>query len=88
MGVGGQCHAQAALYQERDPAPTAAWAAAPVWAGAENLKPSEIRSRTIQPVANRLYRLRYPCPQVNISNILNNDKIVKGSDETENWYFH
>jgi hypothetical protein len=37
MGVGGQRHAQAALFWERDPVPTAEWAAAPVWMGAVNL---------------------------------------------------
>jgi hypothetical protein len=67
MGVGGQCHAQAALYRERDSVPTTEWAAVPVRAGAENLNAMDIRSRTVQPVANHLYRLRYAGPQLNIS---------------------
>jgi len=67
MGVGGQCHAQTALYRERDSVPTTERAGVPVWAGAENLNPTDIRSRTVKPVANPLYRLRYKGPQVNIS---------------------
>jgi len=42
MGVGGQCHAPAALPQERDPVPTvqeAKWAPGLVWTDAENLAP-------------------------------------------------
>jgi len=67
MGVGGQCRAQATLFRERDSVPTTEWAAVPAWAGAENLNSTDIRSRTVQPVANRLYRLRYKGPHVNIS---------------------
>jgi len=39
-----------------DPVPIvqeAGWASGPVWTGAENLAPTGIRSRTIQPVASR-----------------------------------
>jgi len=35
------------------------WAPGPVWTGAENLVPKGIRSRTVQPVAQSLYRLSY-----------------------------
>ena len=40
----------------KDPVPTvqeAGWAPGPVWTGAENLVPTGIRSRTVQPVASR-----------------------------------
>ena len=41
---------------ERDPVPIVqedGWAAEPVWIGAENLVPTGIRSRTVQPVVSR-----------------------------------
>ena len=47
----------------KDPVPilqTAGWATGAVWTGAENLVPTGIRSRTVQPVALSLYRLSYP----------------------------
>jgi len=46
---------------------------------AENLVPTEIRSRTVQPVAQSLYRLSYPAQNNN-----NNDKaeILKYKDLT------
>ena len=56
MGVGGQRHAPAALPPGKDPVPIeweAGWAPGPVWTGAENLAPTRIRSRTVQPVASR-----------------------------------
>ena len=37
----------------------AGWAPGPVWTGAENLVPTGIRSRTVNPVAQSLYRLSY-----------------------------
>jgi hypothetical protein len=46
MGVGGQCHALAALPLGRDPVPIvqdAGWALRPFWTGAENLDPTGIR---------------------------------------------
>ena len=42
--------------QERDPVRNiqeAGWATGPDWTGAKNLAPTGIRSRTVQPVANR-----------------------------------
>jgi len=56
MVVGGQRHALAAFTPGKDPAPIvqeAGWAPEPVWIRAENLAPTEIRSRTFQPVASR-----------------------------------
>ena len=47
----------------KDPVPIlqeAGWAPRPVWTGEENLAPTWIRSRTVQPVAQSLYRLSYP----------------------------
>ena len=38
----------------------AGWVPGPVWTGAENLVPTGIRSRTVQPVVQALYRLSYP----------------------------
>jgi len=52
----GQRHAPAALYLRKDPVAIvqeAGWAPGPVWKGAENLAPTGIRSRTVQPVASR-----------------------------------
>jgi len=40
----------------KDPVPIvqeAGWAPGPIWTGVENLAPSGIRSRTVQPVASR-----------------------------------
>jgi len=45
-----------------DPLPLvkkAGWAPGPVWTGAENLASTGIRSRTVQSVAQSLYRLSY-----------------------------
>ena len=47
----------------KDPVPIlqeAGWVPGTVWTGAENLVPTGIRSRTVQPVAQSLYRLSYP----------------------------
>ena len=47
----------------KDPVPIlqeTGWAPGPVWTGAENLVPTGIRSQTVQPVAQSLYRLSYP----------------------------
>jgi hypothetical protein len=41
----------------------AGWAPGPVWTGAENLASTGIRSRTVQPVAQSLYRLSYRAHQ-------------------------
>ena len=51
------------LPPRKDPVPIlqeAGWVAGPVWTGAENLVLTGIRSRTVQPVAQSLYRLSYP----------------------------
>ena len=50
MGVGGQCHALAALLPERGPVPIlqeAGWAPGPAWTNAENFAPTGIRTRDI-----------------------------------------
>jgi len=55
MGVGGQPHAPAASTNGKDPVPIvqeAGWAPGLVWIGAENLAPTGIRSRTVQPVVS------------------------------------
>ena len=42
--------------RERDPVRNvqeAGWAPGPLWTGAENHAPTEIRSRTVEPVASR-----------------------------------
>ena len=52
----GQPHASAASTPGKDPVPIvqeAGWAPGPVWTGAENLVPTGIRSRTVQPVVSR-----------------------------------
>ena len=38
----------------------AGWAPGTVWTAVENIVPTGIRSRTVQPVAQSLYRLGYP----------------------------
>jgi hypothetical protein len=58
MGVRGQRHALASYPppHERDPVPTvweAGWTPGPVWTGAENLVPTVLDPRTVQPVASR-----------------------------------
>ena len=61
MGWGGQPHAQAASTRGKHPVPIvqeAECAPGPVWTGG-NLAPTGIRSRTVQPVAQSLYRLSY-----------------------------
>ena len=53
--MSGQQHASAALYHGKDPVPIvqeAGWAPGPVWR-AENLAPTGIRSRTVQPLVSR-----------------------------------
>ena len=53
MGVSGQQHVPAASTPGKDPVPIlqeAGWAPGPVWTGEENLVPTGIRSRTVQPV--------------------------------------
>jgi len=63
MGVGGQPHAPAASTPPgKDPVPIlqeAGWATGPVWAGAENLAPTGIRSPDRPGRSRSLYRLRY-----------------------------
>ena len=58
-GVSGQQHALAALYPRETPGTyfTGGWVGRFGWA--ENLVPAGIRSRTVQPVAQSLYRLSY-----------------------------
>jgi hypothetical protein len=54
--VRGQRHAPAAPYPPENPVPIVqevGWAAGPVWTAAENLAPTGIRSRTVQPIASR-----------------------------------
>jgi hypothetical protein len=62
--VSGQQHTPAALYPRgKTPVPIlqeAEWAPGPVWTGAENLVHTGIRSWTVQPLAQSLYRLSYP----------------------------
>jgi len=56
MGVGSQPHAPPASTPGKDPVPIvheAGWAPGSVWTGAENLVPTGIRSRTVQPVVSR-----------------------------------
>ena len=56
MGVGGRCHATAALHPVR-PGTTvyeARWATQSVWTGVENLVPVQgFDPQTVQPVASR-----------------------------------
>ena len=58
-----QRHAPAAVYPTKDPVPIvqeAGWAPGPVWAVAENLAPTGIRSPD-RPARNQsLYQLSYP----------------------------
>jgi hypothetical protein len=57
----------AALTPGKDPVPIvyeAGWAPGPVWTGAENLTPSEIRSPDRPARSESLYRLSYPGPQL------------------------
>ena len=64
-GVGGQCHAPAALPPGKDPVSTvqeAGWAPGPVWTGAENLFPTGIRLPDRPARSESLYRLSYPGP--------------------------
>jgi len=63
MGVGPQPHAPAASIAGKDPVPIvqeAGWAPEPVWAGAENLVPTGIRSLDRPARSQSLYRLPYP----------------------------
>jgi hypothetical protein len=51
------------LTPEEDPVPIvqeAGWASGPVWTGAENLDPTELRSPDRPASRQSLYRLRYP----------------------------
>ena len=61
MGVGDQPHAPAASTPGKDPVPIVQEAGGPQgrsgWV--DNLAPTRIRSRTVQPVAQSLYRLNY-----------------------------
>jgi len=70
-GVGGQRNAPAALAAGKDPSPIvqeAGWASEPVWAGAENLAHTEIRSPNRPARSESLYRLRYPGSNNNNNN--------------------
>jgi hypothetical protein len=56
MEVGGQRYAPALFTPGKDPVPIvheAGWAPGPVWKGAESFAHTEIRPRTVQPVASR-----------------------------------
>jgi hypothetical protein len=51
------------LYPRKDPVPIvqeAGWASEPVWIGAENLAPTEIRSPDLPARSESVYRLRHP----------------------------
>ena len=70
----------------KDPVPNvqeAGWAPGPVWTRAENLVPTGIRSRTVQPIAQSLYRLSYRAHRLtkNLSKYLTK---FKGIFEQEN----
>ena len=63
MGVGGQRHAPTALTPGKDPVPIvqeAGWAQGLVWTGGKFRPPPGFDHRTVQPVAQSLYRLSYP----------------------------
>ena len=65
-GVSGQRHAPAALYPRERPGThfTGGWVGPRAGLdGRKNLVPTGIRSRTIQPVAQSLYRLSYLTPK-------------------------
>ena len=54
------------LVSGKDPVPLVwedGWAPEPVWKGAENLAPTEIRSLDRPVLSESLYRLSYPSPQ-------------------------
>jgi len=58
--------------RERDPVPTvqeARWAPGPVWTGAENLAPTEIRSPSRPALNETLYRLSYPGPHLRVHTV-------------------
>ena len=58
MGVGGQCHALAALLAKRERVPIlqeAGCASRPVWTDAENFAPTGIRTTDIQSRSESLY---------------------------------
>jgi hypothetical protein len=60
----------------KDPVPIvqkAGWAPGPVWTGAENLAPTEIRSPDRPARSQSLYRLRYPAPRVFLKITLNRE---------------
>ena len=66
MGAGGQPHAPAACTPGKGPVPIlqeAECLPGPVWTGAENIIPTGIRSRTVQPVAQSLIPTELPVPQ-------------------------
>jgi len=65
MRVGGQCHSPAALPPEKNQYPLyrrSGGPPGPIWTGAENLSPTGIRSRTVQPVASRYTDWAIPTP--------------------------
>ena len=65
MGVGGQRHAQAALFPGKGPVPVVlepGWAPGLIWTGAENLSSTGIRSPDRPARSESLYRLSYPGP--------------------------
>jgi len=66
MGVGGHCHAPAALHPgKRDPVlivQVAVWAPGPVWMGAENLPSTGIQVLNYPVHSESLYQLRHAGP--------------------------
>jgi hypothetical protein len=62
--VESQCHIQVDRRSGKRPVThcTRRWGPWPVWTGAENLSPTEIRSPDHQARSESLYRLRYPGP--------------------------
>jgi len=61
MGVGGQCHALAALPPGNNPVPMvyeAGWVAGPVWTGADTVAPTRIRSPDRLAQSKSLYMSR------------------------------
>jgi len=66
MGVGGQCHALAALHPgKRDPlliVQVAMCTSGPFWTGAENLPPTGIQVLNYPVLSESLYQLRHAGP--------------------------
>ena len=65
MGMGGQCHAPAALTPGKTWQLGVGWAPGPVWTGTENLAPTRIRFPDPPARSESLHRLRYTGPLCN-----------------------